>query len=354
MPSTTFSRHHFSPDRRMTAFDSDTSMKDATSLLNFNDGSHFVPPDSDSLIFGPLDWEELPYRESPAVPFPWDPFSDFDSDIKPTYSFSAPSSGSTNYEFGPSHSSPTDSYYNSGGLYSTEELNSSPAFDNNVYLENWINDPDMSPIPSPSSPIPIPSNAPASQSPSFVPYIGLPHFPNGSYSPVGFAALHPLLASVSPSTLFEDQKLVQRQRIDSVSPQEMSLQPPSWASQLWDGPSSLRTSPSRSAVRHSPLNEHPGRQRIPTRRDSFSSGQPFHPSSAPSMIPTRATSVSRSYSRRAESVSANDDRDRDATVRRRKRSAVAEDLQTTDKGNDSRGYTPQFPYSDLLIDVCVS
>ena len=355
MPSTVFSRRHFSPDRMMTGFDSDASMKDATALLNFDDGSHFVPPDPDPMIFGPLDFEEVPYRESPTVPFPWDPFGEVDSDIKPTFNFSGPSSGSTNYEFGPSHASPADNYYNSGGLYSPEELNSSPGFGNNLYLDNWVNDPDMSPIPSPSSPIPIPSNATSPQSPSFVAYVEHPHFlHDSSFSPAGFAALHPLPASVSPSTSFEDQNPVQRQRIDSISPQEMSLHPPSWASQLWEAPSSLRTpSSSRSSVRHSPLTDHTGRQRIPTRRDSLSPGQIFQSSSAPSLIQTRTPSVARSYSRRAESVCVSDDHDRDATVRRRKRSAVTEDLQTTDKANEGREYNAQFSFF-RRSDMCVS
>jgi hypothetical protein len=76
------------------------------------------------------------------------------------------------------------------------------------------------------------------------------------------------------------------------------------------------------------------RQRIPGPRGSVSSGHMFQSSSAPSVFEPHAPPMTRSYSRRAESESINDERD--STVRRKKRSPPIEDLSPSTRTNDSR------------------
>ncbi|KIK04711.1 hypothetical protein K443DRAFT_675725 [Laccaria amethystina LaAM-08-1] len=305
MPSPSIIPRYFSPTRDSSSFD------------------HFSSPDSDQMIFGPIDIEDIPpYRQ-------WDPYTDLDTDPKPAYNFT-PIIPMTNYEYGP-QLSPTDSH--SGSFYSTDGIKSPE--DNNLYLSHWINDPEL----SPSSPIPIPSpsDTQPSSSSSFVAYGEHVHFPaDGTFSPASFAALHPLPGSMSPSSSFEDLR-PSRNIVDSVSPRDTALHTPSWASQLWESvPSSLR-SPShvRPSVRHSPMTDGTTvRQRtVSLRRGSLSAGQIFQSSSAPAMTDPHASSMNRSYSRRSESASVADDRD--ATVRRKKRSPPTEDIPAGEKPSDS-------------------
>ena len=283
--------------------------KDAPHFITFDD---YAPQDSDQLIFGPLDLE-------------WDPFSEIDADVKPPYNYSSFSTMS-HYEFGPS---PPNSYYDSGTLYSPVEEHN-PSLD----LAVWINDPDLGPH-SPSSPIPIPS--PTDTTSSFIGYQGDTHFSpdQAAFSPTSYAALHPLPRSISPPSLDETYSV--RPRVQSVmSPRDMSLHTPTWASQLWDAPSAHRTQTSlaRPSVRHSPLTDTTLRQRIPVRRPSLSSGQLFQSSSAPSFTESQAPASSRTYSSRADSVTVTDDRD--ATVKRKKRTPEVETSTTATKANDSR------------------
>ncbi|KAF9534676.1 hypothetical protein CPB83DRAFT_755606 [Crepidotus variabilis] len=288
---------------------------------------HFSQPsnDNDQMIFGPIDLDDHPHNQPT---FPWDPYTaDIEPDVKP-YSFSAMS----NYEFGPAHHSPTNVFFENGGMYHTQDDSSNqPGIDD---LATWINDPDLASMHSPSSPIPIPSPSDTTCS-SFMAYHDHSQFspPDPPFSPASFAALHPLPRSISPTSSFEDARTI-RQRVHSVhsvvSPRDMSLQSPTWVGHLWDAPSpgsstSALRSPSsltRSSVRHSPLTTTDAtvRQRIPGRRSSLSAGSLFLSSSAPTHTESIAPSMTRAYSSssRADSVGAGDDRD--ATIRRRKRS----------------------------------
>ena len=285
------------------------------------DASHFIPytpQDSDQLIFGPLDLEDVHSIQ-------WDPFSEIDADVKPPYNYSSFSTMS-HYEFGPS---PANAYYDSGSLYSPVEEHNPAALD----FAGWINDPDLG-AHSPSSPINIPS--PTDTSSSFIGYQGHTQFsPDlSAFSPTSYAALHPLPRSISPSL---DETYSIRPRVQSVmSPRDMSMHSPAWASQLWDAPSAHRTQTSlaRPSVRHSPLSDATLRQRIPVRRPSLSSGQIFQSSSAPSFTESQAPSSSRSYSSRADSVGITDDRD--GTLKRKKRTPDDETSTTATKANDSR------------------
>jgi hypothetical protein len=144
--------------------------------------------------------------------------------------------------------------------------------------------------------------------------------------------------SISPPSLDETYSV--RPRVQSMSPRDMSMHTPIWASQLWDAPSAHRTQTSlaRTSVRHSPLTDTTLRQRIPVRRPSLSSGQLFQSSSAPSFTESQAPASSRNYSSRSDSVNVTDDRD--ATVKRKKRTPD-EETPTTAKVNDSRKRAPQ-------------
>ena len=288
--------------------------KDASHFINFDP---YTAQDSDQLIFGPLDLED-------AHNIQWDPFPEIDTDIKPHYNYSSFSTMS-HYEFGPS---PANGYYDSGSLYSPVEEHNPTSLD----LAGWINDQDLN-AHSPSLPINIPS--PTDTNSSFTGYQG--HFSpdQAAFSPTSFAALHPLPRSISPPSL--DGSYSVRPRVQSVmSPRDMSLQTPSWASQLWDAPSAHRTQTSlaRPSVRHSPLTDTTLRQRIPVRRPSLSSGQPFQSSSAPSFTESQTPASSRSYSSRADSVGVTDDRD--GTVKRKKRTPEVETSTTATKVNESR------------------
>ena len=290
--------------------------KDASHFITFDD---YAAQDADPLIFGPLDIEDVHF----------DPFPEIDTDVKPPYNYSSFSTMS-HYEFGPS---PPNSYYDSGSLYSPGEEHN-PSLD----LAVWINDPDLGPH-SPSSPINIPS--PTDTTCSFIGYQDTHFSPDqAAFSPTSFAALHPLPRSISPPSLDETYSV--RPRVQSVmSPRDMSLHTPSWASQLWDAPSAHRTQTSlaRPSVRHSPLTDTTLRQRIPVRRASLTSGQLFQSSSAPSFTESQAPASSRTYSSRADSVTVTDDRD--ATVKRKKRTPEEETSTTATKVNDSRKSAPR-------------
>ena len=284
--------------------------------LSFDDPAHYNAPDTDQLIFGPLDLEDGPAIAASNVGYGWDSFSDVDTDIKPSYPF--PSfSPMTHYELVHGHSA---NYFDSNTMYSPVDESVNSNMDD---LATWINDPDLSTgIHPPSSPISIPSPTETniSGSSSFMPYHDhSPFSPSAAFSPTSFAALHPLPRSVSPqSSSYDDIRT--RPRVHSVvSPREMSVQTPPWAAHLWDASSAIRTqSMVRPSVRHSPLSDAATlRQRIPIRRGSISSGQQMSSSAPCPTIDMRANGTPRSFSRRADSIVASDDPD--ATIRRKKR-----------------------------------
>ncbi|KAJ2913280.1 hypothetical protein MD484_g7122, partial [Candolleomyces efflorescens] len=281
--------------------------------------------DADHMIFGPLDMEDnVHIHTASSIPLQWDPYAVHDLDSKTAFTFDtvAPMPA---YEYGPPEVSPTGSYYDSATLYNPDVVKNSPSLDDNLYLASWINESELSGVTSPSSPISIPSplEPQLSSASSFSAFSDQAAFPQEPvFSPTALAALHPLPASVSPPSSYEDPHPL-RQRVNSIT---ATMSKPSWASQLWDpSPNSLR-SPSlmRPSVRHSPLSDGTVRPRIPVRRGSQSSAQAFLSTSAPSIVEPRAPSM---ISRRSESVSMSDDRD--ATVRRKKRSPGIEDVASS-------------------------
>lgn len=303
-------------------YSSDSPLKPSTPSF-----TAFSSPDTDHMLFGPLEFDD--YVPPPHVS--WDTFHDMDPDVKPRFDF-APSLSTYDYDM--PQMSPTDSGFFDAAPVDINLVKSSPPIDN-FFLANWINDPELSLSSSPSSPIPIPSPVPP-LSPSFVAYTDQAHFPrSATFSPTEFAALHSLARSISPPSSFEERSPIPRQRVHSISPLDTRLHAPSWASQLFDTSNSLHTpSSSRSAVRHSPFSDTTMRQRIPVRRGSIPSSHLFQSSSAPSVYEPRTPLMTRSYARRAESESVNDDQD--PTARRKKRSPPVEDPSSAPRPNDSR------------------
>ena len=88
--------------------------------------SHFInfdaytAQDSDQLIFGPLNIEDV-------CSIQWDPFS-IDTDVRPHYNNYSSFSTMSHYEFGPSPAT-SNGYYDSGSLYSPVEEHTPTSLD---------------------------------------------------------------------------------------------------------------------------------------------------------------------------------------------------------------------------------
>jgi hypothetical protein len=308
----------------------DAPMKDPTSLSNFVDHSPYdliSPVDTDQMIFGPLELDD-PSLLSP----PWDPSRDlaYNQPISPILSDN-PASPHRASDFDIPDASPSSAFYDSHSFGGFDDVQ--PMFDlDDSNLSQWLNDSHVSPLdPSSSSPIPIRGTQSDPQpSPAFIPYGNNVFSQNASFSPSDLAALHPLPRSLSPTEISDGYLSSPGLGVASISPAETSLRPPAWASQLWD---SSHYTPSRHpSGPHSPLSENPytakGQRFQP--RSVNPLGLMFQSSSAPS--PNVAT-LTRAYSNRAESVSVSDDRD--ATVRRRRKSPPDESPRDL-KSSESR------------------
>lgn len=305
-----------SPYPHRTHRSTDAPMKDPTPIVNFVDTPPYdliSPPDSDQMIFGPLDLDD------PALlPHSWDPSRElsYNQPISPILSDN-PASPRRASDFDIPDASPSSTFYDSHSFGGFDDVHSTFDLDDSN-LSQWLNDSHASPLdPSSSSPIPIRGTQSDPQSPpAFITYGNHAFHHNTSFSPSDFAALHPLPRSLSPAEVSDGYLSSPGLGVASISPAETSLRPPAWASQLWD---SSHYTPSTTS---GPLSENPYTakgQRFHPRKDTNPLGLMFQSSSAPS--PNVAT-LTRAYSRRAESVSVNDDRD--ATVRRRKKSPLDE------------------------------
>lgn len=294
-----------------------TTMKDAAPLMNFVDTSPYdliSPADTDQMIFGPLDLDDHSLL-SPS----WDPSRDlaYNQPISPVLSDN-PTSPRRASDFDVPDASPGSAFYDSHSFGSFDDVQ--PMFDlDDSHLSQWLNDSHIPPLdPSSSSPIPIRGTQSDPQSPpAFISYTNNVLPQNASFSPSEFAALHPLPRSLSPTEVSDGYLSSPGLGVASISPAETSLRPPAWASQLWDSSHYTPSTSGRSSGPHPPLSENPYTargQRFQPRRDVNPLGLMFQSSSAPS--PNVAT-LTRAYSRRAESVSVSDDHD--ATVRRRKK-----------------------------------
>ena len=296
----------------------DVPMKDATPQINFVDHSPYdliSPADTDQMIFGPLELDD-PSLLSP----PWDPSHDlaYNQPISPILSDN-PASPRRASDFDIPDASPSSTFYDSHSFGGFDDVQ--PMFDlDDSNLSQWLNDSHVSPLDtSSSSPIPIRGTQSDPQSPpAFIPYGNNPFAQNTPFSPSDLAALHPLPRSLSPAEISDGYLSSPGLGVASISPAETSLRTPAWASQLWDSSHYTPSTTSRHPPGpHSPLSENPYTkgQRFQPRRDVNPLGLMFQSSSAPS---ANVATLTRAYTRRAESVSVNDDRD--ATVRRRKKS----------------------------------
>jgi len=312
---------------------SDTTMKDATPLMNFIDSSPYdmLSPDSDQLIF-PLEFEEGPLL-SHSMAQSWDSPIDFPyhHPLSPPSSDHNTPSPQHASDFDIPDASPSNTFYDTtsgfGGFDSMLDLDG-------PHLSHWLNEPEFHSLDSPTSPIPIRGAPSDPQSPSSL--FSFPRHtfdPNASFSPSEFAALHPLPRSLSPADGSDGYLTSPGLRVASISPAETSLTPP-WATQLWESPQ--YASSTSSGPTHQPLSENPfgaKRQRFQPRRDISTLSMGFQSSSAPS-FQTGIPGMTRNYTtRRGESVSVSDDRD--ATVRRKKRLST-EEPSRDDKAADSR------------------
>lgn len=101
MPTAIPTRRRYSPDI-MSSYPSDSPMKSPSSMLSFHDSARFASPDSDQMLFGPLEFEDYS-ATSPVVP--WDMFSEMDSDVKPLFDYPPSSSLQSHYDYDISQSS---------------------------------------------------------------------------------------------------------------------------------------------------------------------------------------------------------------------------------------------------------
>ncbi len=269
--------------------------------------------DSEQLLFGPLDMDDG-RRHDPSLAFPWDATGTLPTTPLPAHSVSAsPASSASLHDFCTSPPS-SDFSYTPGSFPGLPEVN--PPFveleDRNLY-STWLVD-DLSAAPSASVPIIVSSAQSDPQPPppqtSLAQYVadnGLA-FPkmNSSSPSLEYASLYPMPRSVEDSPM------------GSISPPQISQ--PSWAAQLWSHADT-------TGAGGSPLPQllHP-----PDESDSFATQRPqrgrnislpahaiFQSSSAPSGFHVHTPPLARGYSRRAESVSMDDDHD--ATVRRKRK-----------------------------------
>ncbi|KAH9948415.1 hypothetical protein B0H21DRAFT_777944 [Amylocystis lapponica] len=307
MPPSPVYRRDYDHDAVGIAFAaSDMSLRDPSPIFSFDDPPHYDTgiSDSDQMIF---EFEDANHYGAKS-PFAWD--SDYTMHSTIPFPGSPESTGS---QLDGSYAPPGDRSFTSEFFGGYGEFPNTSEFNDGLY-SHWLKDPDMPSLSSSSVPIPIPAGQSQSQSPpsqsSFVAYSDPESvFPDvTAFSPMtAFAALQPLPRSFSPA---EDTIMTEALRGDarnSLSPSDAQLRP-SWATQLWDSPSSQNMTLSASPVPFPPLSE----DAFATQRQRI-----FQSSSAPSVTHARPPPLTRAYSRRSESISEHDDRD--ATVRKKKR-----------------------------------
>ncbi|KAI6047531.1 hypothetical protein EDC04DRAFT_2864584 [Pisolithus marmoratus] len=236
--------------------------------VHYPDYDH-LSPESDQMIFGPLDLEEHTVLPHSSLHVPWDPSRDyaFGQPVSPILSDQAMSPRRSS-DFDVPDASPAESPLRQSSVRepSTTSIHSSISR-TTTYL-NGSTTPTHS-IRPPSSPIPIrPGHAPTQSNPLLMSY--LPQ--NASFSPSDLAALHSLPRSLSPTDRSDGYLSSPSLTVASISPADTSLRPPSWASQLWDPSlyhSSTNTS-GRSSTPHRPLSGSPHtakKQRFQPRRE---------------------------------------------------------------------------------------
>ena len=287
--------------------------------------------DSSELIF---DMDDGRGRFDPSLAFPWDATGALPrTRLPPPQSVTAsPASSASLLDFGTSPAS-SDFNFTPGSFPGLPEVNSAlvELEDRNLY-SNWLVD-DLPAAPSASVPIIVSSDAQPQPQPqtTLTHYIssdnGLAFPKMNSFSPsLEYASLHSLPRSVEDSPM------------GSISPPQMSQ--PAWAAQLFQSHANT------TGAAGSPLPQllHP-----PDESDSFATQRPqrgrnnslpahaiFPSSSAPSGLHVYTPPLARGYSRRAESVSV-DDEDGDGTVRRKRKVSDVGASMSGDRSRQAEG-----------------
>lgn len=320
-----FRRDHDDDGLAIALAASDMSLADSSPFLSSFDDMHAFDSDAGHMIF---QFDDSVSYES-KQPMAWDP-SQHDYPLSPSASYlpGSPESTSSQLDFGApiAHLPPSARSHYALSSFADVAHQQQPDF-----YSQWLADADatLHPPSSSSSPIDIPlahsHSSAASSLQAFSDNSSI--FPDVSpFSPnTAYAALQPLPRSFSPGEEDFAHRALQGNPGLSTSPSEPPLSPPVWASQLWTPPNAtqpLPTTPS-STLPHTPDSEDAyatQRPRMALRRNFAPVSDLFPSSSAPSVSHIRPP-MSRSYSRRAESISEHDD----ATVRRKKRSLVQGD-----------------------------
>ncbi|KAH8988508.1 hypothetical protein EDB92DRAFT_1800465 [Lactarius akahatsu] len=289
--------------------------------------------DQEQLIFGPLEIDDG-RRQDSTLSFPWDA----NGALPPSSPATAPSvtaspaSSASLLDFSTSPPS-SDFSFTPGSFPGLNEVN--PSFvdldDRNLY-SNWLVD-DVS-LAS-SAPVPISAthdSQPQTMLTTFGDTSSLAFPKMGPFSPsLEFATLHPLPRSVDDTP------------VASISPPQLSQ--PSWAAQLWtrSGPTALNASPLPHLLHPPDESDNFATQRpLRGRRDSLSAHAIFQSSSAPSGLHVHTPPLARGYSRRADSVSMDDDHD--ATVRRKRKVSDQDPLAVSDQTREAGS----IPHKSLL------
>ncbi|OBZ76556.1 hypothetical protein A0H81_03853 [Grifola frondosa] len=337
LPSPVFRRDISHHSATVTYPASDMSPGDHSPMFSFDESMHFDPAisDSDQMIFGPLEFDD-PLQFEPKSPFLWEPFNEYNISNMSTIPFPA-SPESTSSQIDSTSAMGTRRFDSTFSNCSAYNPPSTPDY-GDAFYSNWLNDPDLPSLSSTSVPIPIPPTHAQSPLSSFVPYSANSVFPDVTlFSPnTALAALQPLPLSPPDDTIMTEQLLADAHAHahGSMSPPAYKLEPPAWASQLWDASPNMASA--GLPVPIAPLSEDPfatQRQRVPVRRGLTPVTQLFQSSSAPSASHARTPPLVRSYTRRAESISEHDDRD--ATIRKKRRPLEHEDPRPAEKRSES-------------------
>lgn len=300
--------------------------------------------DSEQLLFDMDDGR----RHDPSLAFPWDATGALPTTRPPPQSVTAsPASSASLLDFGSSPPS-SDLSFTPGSFPGLPDINSAyvELEDRNLY-SNWLVD-DLSAAPSASVPI-IVSSAPSDTQPpppqtTLTQYVGV-----GDHG-LTFPKMDPSSPSLEYASVYPFSRSVERSPMGSISPPQISQ--PSWAAQLWSHADT-------TGAGGSPLPQllHP-----PDESDNFATQRPqrgrinslpvhaiFQSSSAPSGLQAHTPQLARGYSRRAESVSTDDDHD--ATVRRkRKVSDAGASMSRQAEGDILFHDNSVFPLTRRMID----
>jgi len=294
--------------------------------------------ESEQLLFGPLDMDDS-RRHDPSLSFPWDATGILPSPV-PTHSDTAsPASSASLLDFATSPPSSDLSFTPGSYPGLAEASHAFPDLDDRNLYSNWLVD-DLSAPSSASVPIVV-SSAPSNPQPPFQSN----HIYGGNNSPLAF----PKMGSFSPSleypTIRALPRSVEEAPMTSISPPQISQ--PSWAAaQFWNHADT-------TGANASPLPQllHP-----PDESDNFATQRPhrgrnnslpvhaiFQSSSAPPGFQVRTPPQARGYSRRADSVSTDDDFD--GTIRRKRKMSV--DPASSDRTRQAEGRSSFFMTSSF-------